>query len=120
MRPTRSLDRDVVGYRRERLPEPWGQRPLTTVPDWVCEIISPSRPADDRVRKRRLYAKHAVHFYWILDAQAHTLEALRLDGATGDWHEIGAYDEQSSARIAPFAAVELEAGRLFPPVSMAL
>ena len=40
---------------------------------------------------------------------------LRLDTALGEWRDIGAYDDPSVARIAPFDAVELEVGRLFPP-----
>jgi Uma2 family endonuclease len=107
---------DVVGWRRERLPRPWGQRPVVVAPDWVCEIVSPSKPAFDRVRKRRLYAKYGVPFYWIVDPAARTVEALRHDAALGEWREVGAYDDDSLARIAPFEAVELEVGRLFPPL----
>jgi Uma2 family endonuclease len=108
---------DVAGWRRERLPRPWGNRPLTTVPDWVCEVVSPSKPAHDRVRKRRLYATYGVPFYWIVDPAARTLEALRLDATLGEWREVGAYDDQSVAGIAPFDAIELEVGRLFPPAA---
>ncbi len=107
---------DVAGWRRERLPHPWGQHPVLMVPDCVCEIVSPAKPARDRVSKRRLYAAHGVAFYWIVDPAARTLEALRLDAAR-EWHEIGAYDDESVARIAPFDAIELEVGRLFPPAT---
>ncbi len=106
---------DLAGWRRERLPRPWGRRPVTVTPDWICEIVSPARPAVDRVRKRALYAEHGVPFYWIVDPAARTLEALRLDAAAHEWREVGAYDDASVARGAPFEAVELEVGRLFPP-----
>jgi Uma2 family endonuclease len=106
---------DVVGWKRERLPRPWGQRPLLVVPDWVCEVVSPAKPAEDRVRKRRVYATHGAPFYWIVDPAARTLEALRLDAALGEWREVGAYDDESLSRIAPFEAIELEVQRLFPP-----
>jgi Uma2 family endonuclease len=92
---------DVTGWRRERLPRPWGQRPVVVVPDWTCEIVSPSRPSTDRVRKRRLYSAHGVAFYWIVDPAARTLEALRLDPAVGEWREVGAYDEESTAASPP-------------------
>jgi Uma2 family endonuclease len=106
---------DLAGWRRQRLPHPWGQRPLSVVPDWVCEIISPGRSADDRVRKRRIYAEHGVPFYWIVDPAARTIEALRLDGK--EWREIGAYDdtEEAGEHIAPFEAIAIEVARLFPP-----
>jgi Uma2 family endonuclease len=88
---------------------------VLVTPDWVCEIVSPSKPAYDRVRKRRVYAERGVPLYWIVDPGARTLEALRLDAAHGEWREVGAYDDESLGRIAPFEAVELEVGRLFPP-----
>lgn len=104
---------DISGWRRERLPDPAGVRPIEIVPDWICEIISPSNEAHDRVTKRRLYAESGVAFYWMVNPEARTLEALRL--REGIWQDIGAYDESDVARIAPFEAVELEVGRLFLP-----
>jgi Uma2 family endonuclease len=106
---------DVAGWRRERLPEPWDLRPIDVVPDWICEILSPSNVADDRVRKRRLYAEHGVAFYWLLDPAARTLEALRLDGSTRAWMEVGSYDGACVARVAPFDGIEIDVGRFFPP-----
>jgi len=106
---------DVAGWRRERLPDPWDVRPIGVVPDWICEVLSPSNVADDRVRKRQLYARFGVAFYWLLDPLARTLEALRLDAASGVWIEIGSYDDASVARVNPFEAIELEVGRFFPP-----
>lgn len=108
---------DVAGWRRSRLPSPWGQRPLELVPDWICEIVSPSNAAHDRVTKRRLYASHGVPHYWLVDPIARTLEALHLD--RGMWIELGVWGDGDVARIEPFAAIELEAGRLFPPVAPA-
>ncbi|GAC1351733.1 MAG: hypothetical protein NVS3B20_19220 [Polyangiales bacterium] len=105
---------DVAGWRRERLPEPWGKRPTIVVPDWICEIISPSNEAHDRVKKRRLYARFGVPFYWIVDPAARTLEALQL--VSDRWVEVGSFDDAAVARIAPFEAIELEVGRLFPPI----
>lgn len=106
---------DLAGWRRERLLEPWDQRPIETRPDWVCEILSPSNVAHDRVHKRRLYAAHGVPFYWIVDPEARTLEALRLH--EGVWVDAGSHDDTATARIPPFEAIELEVGRLFPPAA---
>jgi Uma2 family endonuclease len=106
---------DVSGWRRERLPAPWDTRPIDVVPDWVCEVVSPSNASQDRVRKREIYARSGVQFFWLVDPDARTLEALRLDPGSGVWIEVGAYDETAHARIAPLDAIELEVGRLFPP-----
>jgi len=103
---------DLAGWRRPRLPVP-DVRPIDVVPDWVCEIGSPSTTARDRVVKRRLYAEHGVPHYWILDPDARTLEALAL--RDGVWVEVGSYGDDDVARIAPFDAIELAVGRLFLP-----
>lgn len=103
---------DLSGWRRERLPEP-DQRPITLAPDWICEILSESNEAHDRVTKRRLYAEQGVAYYWIVDPEARTLEALRLEA--GRWVDAGSFDETETARVAPFEAVELPIGRLFLP-----
>lgn len=106
---------DASGWRRPRLPDPWNERPIEVVPDWVCEVISPTSAAHDRVTKRALYAAHGVPFYWIIDPVERTLEALRL--VDGRWVDAGAFDSQATARVPPFDAVELELARLYPPIA---
>jgi Uma2 family endonuclease len=105
---------DVSGWRRARLPLP-DERPITVVPDWVCEVLSPSTASRDRVTKRQLYAHHGIAHYWLVDPDARTLEALELRG--GVWVELGAFDEAAVARVPPFEAVELPIGRLFLPAN---
>jgi Uma2 family endonuclease len=104
---------DLSGWRRDRLPHPGRIRPVEVTPDWVCEVISPSTAARDRVIKRALYAEHGIPFYWIVDPNARTLEALALEG--GRWLELGAWDDTAVANIAPFSELALEIGRLFLP-----
>jgi len=106
---------DLAGWHRERLPDPWDARPIDIAPYWICEVVSRSNAAHDRVRKRALYARSGVPYYWLVDPDARTLEALRLDASARAWIEVGAYGDEAVARIAPFDAVELEVGRLFPP-----
>jgi Uma2 family endonuclease len=104
---------DLAGWRRDRLSQPGRVRPIEVVPDWVCEVLSPSTAARDRITKRRLYAQAGIPFYWLIDPELRAVEALALrDGA---WVELGVFDETACARIAPFEAIELEIGRLFLP-----
>lgn len=104
---------DLAGWRRERLAEPWDTRPIALVPDWVCEILSPSNAAHDRVIKAKLYADHGVAHYWILDPAERTLEVFQLTGEL--WTRLASYDDSAVARIQPFDAIELVVGTLFPP-----
>jgi Uma2 family endonuclease len=104
---------DLAGWRRERLPRPGTTRPIGVVPDWMCEVLSPSTSARDRVTKRALYARSGVAHYWLIDPDARVLEALAL--RDGVWVEVGVYDDTATVRIAPFEAIELELDRLFLP-----
>ena len=104
---------DLAGWRRERLSNPADQRPITVTPDWVCEVLSPSTAARDKVQKRKLYAEHGVAHYWIVDVDARTVEAFTLEG--NRWVLADSYDDEATAAIPPFEAVELEVGRLFLP-----
>lgn len=103
---------DLAGWRRERLAVP-DVRPIDVPPDWVCEILSESNAAHDRVTKRRIYAEHGIRHFWLVDPDARTLEALVLEG--GRWVDAGSFDDAARARIAPFEAVELDIARLFLP-----
>jgi Uma2 family endonuclease len=104
---------DLAGWRRERLPNPWGRRPITIVPDWVCEILSPNDEGRDRVHKAALYPRTGVAHYWMVAPGERLLEAFALqDGA---WVRIGAWEQGQIARIAPFDSIEIETDRLFPP-----
>jgi len=63
------------------------------------------------------HARARVPYYWLVDPDARTLEALRLDAVTHGWMEVGAYGDEAIARIAPFEAIQLEVSRLFPPAA---
>jgi Uma2 family endonuclease len=113
LEPHEIVQPDVAGWRRTRLPDPWHTRPIDVVPDWACEILSPSNARHDLVTKRGLYARFGVRHYWLIDPATRTLTALELRGEL--WVELGAWDDMATARIAPFDAIELEVGALFPP-----
>jgi len=51
---------DLAGWRRERqLKFPTGHK-IELVPDWVCEILSPSTRSIDREIKMPQYARYGV------------------------------------------------------------
>jgi Uma2 family endonuclease len=106
---------DLAGWRRERLPDPGNRRPIDVVPDWVCEVLSPSTASRDRLVKRQLYAESAVRHYWIVDVDARILEVFEF--VEGRWALVGAYGDDATARVPSFMEVELPVGRLFLPRS---
>jgi Uma2 family endonuclease len=104
---------DLAGYRKKKLPSLPNVPFFTHVPDWICEVISPSTARIDRTQKRRIYAESGVSHYWTLDPAAQTLEVFRLQGTT--WLLLATYGEKDVVRAEPFDAVELELGALWLP-----
>jgi Uma2 family endonuclease len=50
-------------------------------PDLVIEILSPSHPERDTVRKLGLYARHGVREYWIVDPDSDRIDVFVLEGS---------------------------------------
>ncbi|MDC3956022.1 Uma2 family endonuclease [Polyangium jinanense] len=102
---------DLVGWRRERVPEQPTEWPVRIRPDWVCEVLSPNNRSNDRVKKYRNYHRFEVPHYWILDPMDETLTVFR-------WTEPGylvALIAEGGERVhaEPFEAVELDINELF-------
>ncbi len=49
-------------------------------PDLIVEILSPSTSYKDETEKLRLYEKHGVREYWIVNPEAQYIMIYRLDG----------------------------------------
>lgn len=97
---------DVAGWRRDRLEVLPENDSIRVVPDWVCEILSPSTRRHDLLIKKPYYARIGVSHHWLVDRDARTLSAYALEG--GRWVEIGVYGDERDARIAPFDSVTLD------------
>jgi Uma2 family endonuclease len=105
---------DLAGWRRERLPLLPRRAFFELVPDWVCEILSPSTARIDRVQKMAAYAREGLAHLWLVDPVARTLEAYRLE-ADRTWRVAGTYGGDAAVRVEPFDAIELELGALWLP-----
>jgi Uma2 family endonuclease len=102
---------DLVGWRRERVPERPVGRPIRQRPDWVCEILSTSNAATDQVDKFRVYASSGVPFYWLADPERRILTVHRLEGANYTVALQAKHGETVEAP--PFEAIALRVGLLF-------
>jgi Uma2 family endonuclease len=102
---------DVVGWRRDRVPERPSGRPIGIRPDFICEILSESNAAADQVDKFRVYAASGVPFYWISDPSRKILTVYRLDGAGYAVALQAKHGE--TVHAPPFEAVPLRVGLLF-------
>lgn len=102
---------DLGGWRRERMPEPPQNHVFSVVPDWVCEVISPSSGRLDRVKKMPIYARDGVGHAWIVDPLEQVIEVFR--GEVNGWHLIATHGENEVVRIAPFEEVEIDLALLW-------
>lgn len=104
---------DLAGWRRERLPELPQDRSIQVVPDWVCEILSPSTRQHDLLVKRPFYARAGVDYMWLIDPLAQTLTVSQR--SDGRWLELGIFGGAEPFRAEPFAAIELSMADWWAP-----
>jgi Uma2 family endonuclease len=96
---------DVCGWRRERLPVLPDECPIGVRPDWVCEILSPSNPENDLLKKIRVYQRAQVPHYWILDPVAEALIVYRW--TPEGFLLVASAGGDERVRAEPFDAVEI-------------
>ena len=97
---------DLAGWRRERMPEKPRGVGIRLVPDWACEILSPSTRALDRKEKLPVYAREGVRHVWLMDPEVRTLEVFRWEG--GRYSLLATYAGNARVRAEPFEVIELD------------
>jgi len=102
---------DLAGWRRERMPRLPDADYFELAPDWVCEVLSPSTEADDRVGKMPIYAREGVQDAWLINPIGQTVEVLRLQGSS--WLVVATQRGQQTVRVEPFDAIEIDIGTLW-------
>lgn len=106
---------DLAGWRAERWTNVARRGPINLIPDWICEILSPSTETEDRTAKRDLYAHARVNHLWLIDPDTRTLEVHRLtpDG----WLLVATCAEDQKVRAGPFEAVALDLAMLWEGIA---
>ncbi len=79
---------------------------FSTPPDWACEVLSPGTRRMDRRKKLPIYARERVPYLWLVDPDARTVEALRLE--SGRWVIETVVADDEKVRLEPFAEIEIE------------
>lgn len=105
-----TLKPDVSGWRRDRVPERPREMPVMIRPDWTCEILSTNK-RNDLIKKKRVYHRHGVPHYWIIDPVEESLTVLRW--TPEGYVEILAALRGEEVRAEPFDAMALKVGVLF-------
>jgi Uma2 family endonuclease len=115
IRDTEVLVPDIAGWRRERMPQMPDDQRFEVVPDWVCEVLSPSTARKDRVIKMPVYARFGVAYLWLVDPIARTLETFALED--GRWVVTGQFKDYDVVAVAPFEALNLALSPLWVSAS---
>lgn len=107
-----TLAPDISGWRAERFTESLESARFTVAPDWVCEVLSPSTEAYDRIEKADVYRKAGVRHMWLVDTAEQLVEAYTAND--GPWVRVGVWMPSKGARVRlePFD-LEVDAGRIF-------
>jgi Uma2 family endonuclease len=96
---------DLAGWRRERLPQLPRNKTITVVPDWVCEILSPTTGSYDQTVKRRFYAEIGVAYLWYIAPDYRSLTVSKVEN--GKWLELGVHGRDEKVHAEPFEAIEI-------------
>ena len=87
------------------LPEP---------PDLAVEVLSPSTRRTDAVAKRRLYEKHGIQEYWMVDPDTDSVEVYRLTDRGYQQVDRLSLENEGAALTSPlFPGLTIELGELF-------
>lgn len=104
---------DISGWRATRFTEPLDSTHFCVVPDWVCEVLSPSTAGYDRGLKRRAYLEHGVRYLWIVDPTERTIEVFEAYEDASAWILRGTHTDNDKAQLEPFAELELDLSSLW-------
>lgn len=72
---------------------------INGAPDLLVEILSPSTSKRDTGIKKKLYARHGVREYWIVDPAREMVDVFRLQGREFESKRYGVQDFLCSSAI---------------------
>ena len=102
---------DLAGWKRERMPELPETAWFEVIPDWICEILSPSTARKDRMIKMPLYAALGVAYFWLIDPELQTLEVYQLDNQR--WTLMASLKDDDVVSEVPFDALTFSLSELW-------
>ena len=82
--------------------------PITVVPGWACEILSPRTRSYDLLARRPFCAEIGLGHLCYVDPDARSLTVSRL--LEGKWLELGVFGRDQRVRAEPFDAIEIALG----------
>jgi Uma2 family endonuclease len=87
-------------------------RAIEGAPTLAVEVLSPATTTLDRSRKRELYARYQIPYYWIVDPEARTVEAYGL--VEGRYALLGRVSGSQAVALPPFPDLAFAPASLWP------
>jgi Uma2 family endonuclease len=103
---------DISAWRASERPGFVDVNPIEVLPDFCCEILSPSTVRDDRRLKVPIYARSGVGWTWLADPRAHLVEVYQTINGLPTLVLIAKDDEVMT--LPPFEG-EVDLGRWWLP-----
>ncbi|MBF0266584.1 MAG: Uma2 family endonuclease [Gammaproteobacteria bacterium] len=91
---------DLAGWRKESMPSLPETAWFEIVPNWVCEILSPSTARLDRAEKMPIYAQAGVKHLWLIDPELQLLECYERQ--ENNWLLLQTYEKDQLVCALPF------------------
>ena len=102
---------DIAGWRVSKHPRNRVNSFSEVVPNWVCEVLSPSTRNMDLGRKSDIYAREGVSHRWIVDPKARILQVSEL--SAGKWLTISTLSDSNRVSVPPFEKLNISLSRLW-------
>ena len=102
---------DLLFVSRDREEQLLKQENVRGAPDLVVEILSPSSEDTDRGAKHKLYGRHGVTEYWLVDPIAETVSIHRQRG--GVLVAANTFSREQTLRSPLLAGLELDLEDVF-------
>jgi Uma2 family endonuclease len=103
---------DLVWFGPEKAATLKADTVVYPIPDLIIEIVSPSTEARDRGVKFEDYAAHGVKEYWIIDADARTIEQFLLPEG-GEVYQLAEKLAHGDIKPASFPGLAIPLAALF-------
>ncbi|HEY9069270.1 MAG TPA: Uma2 family endonuclease [Candidatus Ozemobacteraceae bacterium] len=89
------------------------ERGMRGAPDIVVEILSPSTASRDHILKRRLYERHGVKEYWLIDPTNRIMHVYRANAA-GTFEGFEPLDDQAVLETPILPGLSIRLADVFP------
>ena len=105
------VEPDIIYIAKDRMHIVSARGTVDGAPTLAVEILSPSTTRIDRQTKKQLFERYGVPYYWIVDADARTIEVYRAVSAVYGLPERRAGDDLSD--LPPFPGLRIDATTLW-------